>query len=434
MMRGVAVGRGHGMRPWPVVLGIALVIAMVVSLGEPRAAERGRTAAAAADELTIGALLDLRSGWTSLGRASRVTLKLAVADANARLAESGSTMRVRLKVVDVHGSPRASVRGLRRLAAEGVQLVIGPQASSEVRAVRRAANALGVVVISQGSTAHSLAFRGDNVLRFVPDDIREGEALVALLERDDIDAIVPVWRNDTGNAGLAISVRRQFRRAGGAVAEGVRYGASVSDFGPTLDRVRTQVASLQASGHSRVAVYLAAFGEVVPLFRTARGDSVLGSVPWYGSDGVALLPGLVASPSASAFAASVGYPNPILGLGGRAARRSRNLVRRIRARLGSRPDAFALTAYDALQVGVDATARTGGAEDPARLRRALVRVASGYVGMTGKLALNAAGDRAFGSYDFWSVCRSGESASWKRTWSYLSTRPGRGRIVARGQC
>jgi branched-chain amino acid transport system substrate-binding protein len=208
----------------------------------------------------------------------------------------------------------------------------------------------------------------------------------------------------------------------------------VSDFGPTLDRVRTQVASLQSSGHSRVAVYLAAFGEVVRLFRGASGDQPLGSLPWYGSDGVALLPGLVAAPKAAAFAAGVGYPNPILGLDGAAARRSRDLVRRIRARLGSRPDAFALTAYDALQVGVDASARTGGVDDAARLRRALVRVASGYVGMTGKLVLNAAGDRAFGSYDFWSVCTSGASARWKRTWSYLATRPGSGRIVARGHC
>jgi branched-chain amino acid transport system substrate-binding protein len=73
-----------------------------------------------------------------------------------------------------------------------VRVVIGPQASSEVGAVRRAAANLGVVVISQGSTAHSLAFADDNVLRFVTDDVREGEALVALLRRDRIDAIVPV--------------------------------------------------------------------------------------------------------------------------------------------------------------------------------------------------------------------------------------------------
>jgi branched-chain amino acid transport system substrate-binding protein len=420
------------MRLWRAAIAVAVVLALITSASRPSAGNSGSSAPLA--ELTIGAVLDLKSGWTSLGRASRVTLRLAAADANARLAASGSATRVRLKIVDVRGDPRAAVRALRRLAAQGVRLIIGPQASSEVRAVRAAAERHGIVLISQGSTAHSLAIRGDNVLRFVPDDRREGEALVALLQRDGVDAIVPVWRGDAGNAGLASSVRLHFRRVGGSVADGVRYGASVRDFTSTLDRVRRQVASLQSGGASRVAVYLAGFDEVVRLFNAANGDPLLGSLPWYGSDGVALSPRLVAARQAAAFAASVGYPNPILGLDAAAARRSRRLVQRTRARLGRRPDAFALAAYDALQVAVDAAARTGAVDDPARLRRAVVGAAQGYRGVTGNLVLNPAGDRAFGSYDFWSVCTTGASPEWKRTWSYLATRPGRGRIVARGRC
>jgi len=339
-----------------------------------------------------------------------------------------------LKIIDVHGQARAARRGLRRLAAEGVRLVIGPQSSSEVRAVRRAADSLGVVLISQGSTAHSLAIRGDNVFRFVPDDVRESEALVALLQRDGIDAIVRVWRNDAGNAGLASSVRKRFRGVGGSVASGVRYGASVSDFRPVLDRVRAQIASLRSRGASRVAVYLAGFGEVVRLFRTASGDPLLALLPWYGSDGVALNPRLVASAKAAAFAARVGYPNPTLGLDRAAARRSRRVARRTKARLGHRPDAFALSAYDALRVAVKTSVRDGGVDNLGRLKRAFRRTADGYAGVSGKPALNAAGDRAYGSYDFWSVCVDGASAAWKRTWSYLATAPGRGRIVARKRC
>jgi branched-chain amino acid transport system substrate-binding protein len=340
-------------------------------------------------------------------------------------------MRVRLRVVDVHGDPKASARALRRLAADGVRVVVGPEASSEVAAVRAAAGALGVAVLSQGSTAHSLAIRGDGIFRFVPDDVRESEALVALLKRDGIDAIVPVWRNDTGNSGLATSVRKRFK---GSIARGVRYGTNVSVFGPTLSELRAQVASLRSGGASRVAVYLAGFDEVSQLFETASDDPVLGALPWYGSDGVALSRRLVGTPKAAAFASSVGYPNPILGLDDAAAKRARRLVARIRAQLGHRPDTFALTAYDALQVAVDARVRSGNTSDAKRFERALVSVAHGYMGVTGRLLLNSAGDRAFGSYDFWSVCMRGGSASWKRTWSYLSRRPGHGRIVAREHC
>ncbi|MFL5827351.1 MAG: ABC transporter substrate-binding protein [Thermoleophilaceae bacterium] len=412
----------HAMGP------VALVAILVALAAAPpaTAAEAG----ARSDAITVGALLDLRSGWTSLGRASEVTLRLAAADANHRFAASRVPTRVRLKVVDVRGDPARARRELRRLAAQGVRLVIGPQASSEVRAVRTAADSLGVVTISQGSTAHSLAIARDNVFRFVPDDVREGEAVVALLAKDRIDAIVPVWRNDAGNAGLAISVRRQFEKAGGSVTRGIRYGTGVSDFTPVVGELHTQVSAL---GAARAAVYLAAFDEAAQLFDAASRDPLLASLPWYGSDGVALTPRLLQDPVAARFAAGVGYPNPTLGLDAAAIRRSRRLVARVRAKLGSNPDAFALTAYDALRIAA-ASIRAAGVDDVRGLKRALVQTAHGYTGVSGRLLLNAAGDRAFGSYDFWSVCLPGGRPVWTRTSSYISERPGKGRIVARASC
>jgi branched-chain amino acid transport system substrate-binding protein len=412
-------------------MGIVVLAAAVVALAAPRAVTAEATTRA--DTITVGALLDLRKGWTSLGRASEVTLKLAAADANRRFAESHVPDRVRLKIVDVRGDPARARRELRRLAAQGVRLVIGPQASSEVSAVRSAADSLGVVTISQGSTAHSLAIARDNVFRFVPDDIREGEALVALLQKDRIDAIVPVWRADAGNAGLASSVRRQFKKAGASVARGVRYGLQISDFTPVAAEVQTQVSALRAGGAARVAVYLAAFDEAAQLFEVASRIPLVASIPWYGSDGVALSPRLIQDPVAASFAATVGYPNPTLGLDPATTRRSKRLVARARAKLGHNPDAFALTAYDALRIAA-ASIRAVGVDDVRSLKRALVQTAHGYAGVSGTLLLNAAGDRAFGSYDFWSVCVSGGAPAWTRTSSYLSTRPGSGRIVARSSC
>ncbi len=432
MLRDLAVGTANGLHKWRRAAGLVLVLALVTCVGQTGAG--GARTTATAHELTIGALLDLRDGWTSLGRASEVTLRVGIADANTRLARGGSATRVRLQVIDVHGDPGASLRALRRFAAEGVRIVIGPEASSEVRAVGRAADSLGVLLISQGSTAHSLAIRGDNVFRLVPDDVRESEALVALLQRDGIDGIVPVWRGDAGNTGLADSVRRRFSRAGGAVANGVPYGTRVSSFGQIVGLVHTEVASLRSQGASRVAVYLAGFDEVAHVFDAASSDPLLRSLPWYGSDGVALSPRLVADAKAASFAAAVGYPSPILGIDDTAARRASKVVRRIQAKLGRQPDAFALTAYDALQVAVTAAARAGGVGDVARLRQFVADVAHGYRGVTGTLVLNAAGDRAYGSYDFWSVCNRGASAAWQRVWSYVATAPDRGRIVARGHC
>jgi branched-chain amino acid transport system substrate-binding protein len=408
---------------------LALACLAAAGLGGP-AGVGAAPAQSGGDELVIGALLDLRTGWTTLGRASRVTLHLAMEDANRQLRRTGSETRVRLRIVDVQGEPEVARRELRRLAAEGVRIFVGPQSSSAVKAVRAPANASGAVSISQGSTAHSLAIAGDNVFRLVPDDLREGEAMVALLKRDDIDALAPIWRADAGNVGLVRSVRRQFR---GAISSGVSYHPDQKDFSGKVRALARQVETLRSGGRE-VAVYLAAFDEVVELFRAAASNPTLSSVPWYGSDGVALSTRLVRSADAAAFAVNRGYPNPTLGLDAAATRGSAALRARVRARLGREPDAFALTAYDALQIAVDANEAAGGVDNVVRFKRAFARTANGYRGVTGRIVLNAAGDRAYGSFDFWSICAKIRGFEWRATQSYRASAVGRGRIVERERC
>jgi branched-chain amino acid transport system substrate-binding protein len=381
--------------------------------------------------LRVGALLDLSSGWTSLGRGSKVTLAIAANEANRRLAKAGSPVRLQLKIVDVRGKPEEAAGQLRRLARQGIRVFIGPEASSEVRAVRTIANRLGVLVVSQGSTAHSLARAGDNVFRLVPDDRREAEALAALLNHDHVKAVAPIWRDDTGNAGLVKSLKIQFK---GLISKGVPYSTAESNFSTAVAALRQQVGVFQGRKVGKVAVYLAAFDEVVDLFHAAAGDKTLSSVSWYGSDGVALTTRLVKDLPAAAFAAGQGYPNPILGLDVKAERRSARLRARVRAKLGSEPDAFALTTYDALQIIARAAQRTGGVTPIGHFKREFARIAHGYDGVTGRIVLNAAGDRAFGSFDFWAVCRSGTAFAWERTFSYLASGVGRGRIVQRRTC
>jgi branched-chain amino acid transport system substrate-binding protein len=407
---------------------LALLASLAVAPGDA-----ARSAPGARNEFVVGGILDLASGWTSLGRASRVTLQLAAADANAALARSGSPLRVRLRIVDARGKPALARRQLRRLAATGVDVVVGPEGSSEVAAVRREATSLGVVVISQGSTAHSLAIAGDNVLRFLPDDVREGQAVVALLRRDRIDALVPVWRQDAGNAGLERSVRRQFAARGGKLSQGVPYATTTSNFTPVASSIAAQAATLRATGARRVGIYLAAFDEVVDLFHSARVIPTLQTLPWYGSDGVALSTRLVGDRTAAAFADAVGYPNPTVGLSDALVRRASPLLARARARLGRNPDALALTAYDALRIAVEARQRAGNAAG-ARIRRAIVAAASGHVGVTGRMTLNRAGDRSYGSYDFWSVCAARSQFTWKRTFEYEASGATTGRILARTRC
>jgi branched-chain amino acid transport system substrate-binding protein len=162
-----------------------------------------------------------------------------------------------------------SVAAVEKLAAEGVQVAVGPEKSSEIAAVRTVADKVGVIVISPGSTASSLALPGDNVFRLAPDDRSEGAAMVALLRRQAIKAVVPVWRDDAGHAGLVTSMRKLFH---GTVTAGAQYGESEKDFTATVARAASRVRALRARG-KRVGVYLAAFDEAVGLFRMAAGNA-----------------------------------------------------------------------------------------------------------------------------------------------------------------
>src|SRR5947208_6775566 len=211
------------------------------------------------------------------------------------------------------------------------------------------ADAHNILVISQGSTASSLAMAGDNVFRFCPNDTREAEAIVALMWHDGIRAIVPLWRNDAGNNGLHDSVQAAFQLQGGTVEAGYRYEPATTDFSVATASVASQIENLIGGGTdpSTIAVYLAAFDEVVDVFHSAQGNTTLSNTAWYGSDGVALSAALTGDSSAAAFADTVGYPNPIFGLPDALRSEWQPMADAIQARTGIEPDAFALSACDA---------------------------------------------------------------------------------------
>src|SRR6266481_3872829 len=186
----------------------------------------------------IGVLVSLTGSWSSLGKNTAAALHIA-AD-QIQTATHGRT-RFRLLVRDTQLDPSQALEAIRDLDQRGAKIIIGPQTSSEVAMIKPFADAHDILVISQGSTASSLAIPGDNILRFCPNDRREAEALVALLQHDGIRAIVPLWRNDAGNNGLHGSVKIRFQALGGRVTPGFRYEPTTTNFSPATNSVASQI-------------------------------------------------------------------------------------------------------------------------------------------------------------------------------------------------
>lgn len=353
----------------------------------------------AENEILIGALLDFSGSWITLGRASEATLNIAVDEINQQLESDGRDERVRLVIEDTGLDPDTALEKLEALHEQGVQVVVGPQSSSEVSALKDFADENDILIISQGSTASTLSLPDDNVFRFAPDDRQEAQALIPLFLDDGVQTLLPVCRNDQGNQGLCDSVSAGFEEAGGTSLEQIDYEGD-ADAASVVEQIQT---ALAGSDPATTAIYLAAFEEVVGLFTEASAAG-LDNVTWYGSSSLALSPVLIAEENAEAeaFAETVSFPNPIFGLNPDNSGRWQPLADSVAEEVDFEPDAFALSTYDIVNIAVDAYLAVG-FDDFAAYKAEFAEIAASYDAVTDSTELNESGDRLIAAFDFWQI-------------------------------
>src|SRR5881227_3097686 len=194
----------------------------------------------------IGVLATLTGSGSSLGIDTVAALQIAEEQLQADAISQHGGYRFHFFVRDTQHDPSKALEAIKDLDRRGAQIIIGPQTSSEVAMIKPYADAHNILVISQGSTASSLAIPGDNIFR--------------------------LWRNDAGNNGLHDSVKAQFEALGGTVASGFRYETTTTDFSAATSSIASQITTLVGGGTdaSTIAVYLAAFDEVVDVFHAAQ--------------------------------------------------------------------------------------------------------------------------------------------------------------------
>lgn len=402
-------------------------VAGVVALSGVVVAEASTPTGPAPTEVRVGALLDLTGDGKTLGLASQAALEVAVAEIEK---ESDGEVTVELEIRDTGLDPERASSELQSLLDSGIRVVIGPQTSSEVRATIDQANAAGALLISHGSTASSLAFPDDAVYRLVPDDRVEGAATADLVGEQGQTTVVTVHRNDPGNNGLVDSVGAALPASDATAIAGPVYEPETTDFADTVAALDAAVSQATTDAEGETAVYLAGFEEVAELFAAAAATPALAEVPWYGGDGSARGQAIIDDEDAAAFAADVeGFPSPLLILSKKVLKNAADTIEEIEESSGEEPDAFALAAYDALQIAVDAVGEAGVDAQGPDVRTAFADAADGYDGITGTVELNGAGDRSTGRFAFYAVCESDGEFEWEKVGSWAPPRetgdPGR---------
>lgn len=364
--------------------------------------------------IKVAALISETGDWSNLGITSKAALQIAQEEINCSWKERELPLEFQMTYFDTELNPALAAEQMSMLAAQGYKLVIGPQSSAEVAAVKSIADSLGILVVSQGSTASSLAIANDMIFRLVPGDQIEGAAMVNTMMAQGKQAVITLAREDAGNMGLQLSVENNFQNAGGQVVSLGTYPTATTDFTEDIVGLSQAISTLSATyPTNQIGVYLASFDEATLLFQQAANYPVLASVNWYGGDGFVRNASLPATPAAAQFAQTTGFFCPEFGLPESSQATWSPLVTKVSDRCGIEPDAFTLAAYDALKLFARVVEQDNTILNRKNdLTSSFTTFSNSYTGATGTISLNASGDRANGSFDYWGITSDSGSYQW----------------------
>jgi branched-chain amino acid transport system substrate-binding protein len=366
-------------------------------------------------EVEIGALLSLTGNWSSLGITSQKAIGMAIDDVNAYMEQKGTNIRFTGMVFDTKLDTALAKLAMADVVRTRTKYVIGPQSSAELAAVKPLADEKNILVVSQGSTASSLAISGDGIFRFCPGDVVEGPAIARTMFAEGKRVVITLAREDAGNKGLQTSVGNSFAALGGQVDAIAPYSTTLAKYGTLIATLKSKLQTyIAAQGAEKVAVYLASFDECVSLFNEASTDPIFSSVQWYGGDGVVLSAALTGDAQAAAFAVTTKFIAPNFGLPTIPHPDLVTISAAIKSATGIEADAYALAAYDAVWVIAKTATAMPITNTSYDLTKKVFNVESSkYFGITGPMMLNAAGDRSTGSFDYWGIVLEGGSYKWK---------------------
>ena len=356
-------------------------------------------------QIKVAALLSQTGDWSNLGMTSKAALEIAVDEINADFKSRHIPFRFELTVFETQLDPIIAAQTVENISSSGYKFIIGPQSSAELALVKPIADSLGILVVSQGSTASSLAIANDMVFRFVPGDQIEGAALANSIKNAGKQALVTLARNDAGNLGLQSSVGNNFTNLGGNVISVGAYETTTTDFTTVLADVKSQIIGLNSTyTNDQIAVYLASFDEAVAMFNQASSDPILFGVNWYGGDGFVKNSALLQDPLASQFAVATNFFCPDFGLPLSTEYLWSAIISTIDGMTGIQSDAYTLAAYDAMYVISKLVENEDGIPgNSASLQSAFLNASNGYSGATGIISLNDNGDRSSGSFNYWGL-------------------------------
>ncbi|MGZ8891259.1 MAG: ABC transporter substrate-binding protein [Nitrososphaeraceae archaeon] len=367
----------------------------------------------------IGAILPKSGSFASTGIPTITSLKIAEQDVNEFFQKSNSSLRVKLQIEDSKTNPTETLNAIKRLDKANAKIIVGPMTSTAVNAVMNYSNENDIVLISQSSTSPALSIVGDNLFRFVPDDKNQGKFIAKKMWDSGIKIVVPMWRDDIYGNELYKSMKENFEKLGGIVSEGVRYKPHIGNFAASLHRINfimwnqdlkqlSQLVEHQTKkvGNDSVGVYLISYDEVTPIMIQANEHTILDQVRWFGADSIAQNNHLLRNKDSALFAIKTNFVNPLFTIS-----LQNEKIEHIREEVEKGKHeptllTYPIISYDAFWVAalsLDKSHTMLERFNIDTLKENIVKLTGPYVGISGNITLNNAGDRTSGPYELWRI-------------------------------
>ena len=328
------------------------------------------------------------------GRDTAVAMHQARGDFNGYLLEIGATWTLDVLFKRSIGNPAEALDYVVGFDAGGIDVVVGPHADAELDGIRKYVDSNGMLALSYGSTAPSLAIAGDSILRFVPDDTNQARVIAKYLEGIGVTNIVPMW-SDAWDGALIEAITAEFTAAGGVVDDGVRYdiGSTQGYVASALALSERVAANIDDVGADRVVVVVPE--AIIEIMTHASQHEPLLQVLWFTTDMAAHSHDPLYYPGVREFVNETGMirvgldppPNPIQD----------RVISRVEDVYHGLPSRYAFYAYDTVWIAGLSILAADSAEADA-VMAAIPGVLEDYSGAAGTFALNDAGDLDSATY------------------------------------
>ncbi|MGA7007854.1 MAG: ABC transporter substrate-binding protein [Nitrososphaeraceae archaeon] len=382
-------------------------------------------------EFVVGAIFPFTGSLSSLGKSVKIALENAENDVNKHFEEMNSSSHFRLLMADSKTSPEESLVAIKKLHENGAKIIVGPATSTAVSAVKGYADANNIILISYSSTSPLLSIKGDNLFRLVPDDTYQGKIIAQRMINDGIKVIVPFWRSDIYGNELYNSTKSNFEKLGGKVEEGINYHPYTGKFATSLHRINfimwnqdleklSGIVSdaVRKYGVHSVGVYIISYDEITPILIQAPLYGMLEKVRWYGSDSIAQNHHITKNVDSAMFAMKTNFTNPLYSISNET-EESHALEKELEKKLHEVGSiTYPAIAYDSYWIAAqsldkNSTIISDKENFSKSFKELVVETAESFEGMSGRIKLNAAGDRIGGNYDFWIVGKDKDTQNYE---------------------